>query len=256
MEKKTGKNSQSKVDNKKRSRSKKVLQALPIVGLVALIIALLVTLILVLININTVPMKEIAPDAEIIGVPMERYFFDAKGGCTNYSDILLADGAKDTKNPSDELKEHITVNFLVSQKYNGYPYSYINEVYQSFFGKDENIAERDVYETSDGKITKNDSGVYISESNCAAPEVYTCVVLDKAYKSEKNDILKATVGVLTVTSEGGEVRPGLNTEGESLGVRNDFDIDGRLGELPKWELTFKIDKATGLYQLVSTNKLG
>lgn len=255
MEKKTGKNSKSKVDSKKRSRSKKVLQALPIVGLVALIIALVATLVLVIMNFTTTPMKEIAPDAEIIGVPMERYFFDTDGGCTNFDDILLADGKVDTKDLSDELKEHITINYLISQKYNGYPYSYINETYQSFFGTGENILERDIYETQDGKISKNEDGIYVSESNCAAPEVYTCVVLDKAYKSEKNDILKATVGVFTVTSESGEVRTGLSTEGESLGLRADFDVKGRLGELPKWELTFKIDKRAGLYQLITTNKI-
>ncbi|MBQ3352583.1 hypothetical protein IJH16_00635 [Candidatus Saccharibacteria bacterium] len=255
MEKKSGKNVKSKTDTKTRSRSKKIIHSLPIVGLIVLIIALVATLVITLINFNTTPMKEIAPDAEIIGVPMERYFFDAKGGCTNSEDISLADGKVNAKDFSDELRERIVINFLVSQKYNGYPYDYINEVYQSFFGSDKNITERDTYETVDGKISKNEDGIYVASSNCAAPEVYTCVVLDKAYQSEKNDTLKATVGVFTVTSENGNIYPGLARDGEALGLRTDFNAAERMNDLPKWELTFKIDKSTGLYQLVSTNKL-
>lgn len=257
MEEKSRKKNKETTKNTavKRSRSAKIMNALPIVGLIALIVALIVTLIFVIVGLTSTPMKEINTDSELVAVPMGRYFYNKDGGCAGFEDILLSDGRKTTTDYSDELKEHIVVNFLINQKVNGYPYSYINEVYQAFFGKNENIAEKDVYETSDGKIVKNEYGTYVSESKCSAPEIYTCVVLDKAYKSDKNNTLKAVVGVFTVTSENGNVYPGLNHDGEALGVRTDFDVTGRLGELPKWELFFKIDKSTGLYQLVYTSKI-
>ena len=156
---------------------------------------------------------------------------------------------------STEQKEAVAINFLIGQSYSGYSYDYINKIYQVFFGTGESIAEKDLYETANGTLQRNEGGAYVIRKTCAEPEVYTCVALDKAYKSEKNDILKVVVGVFTITSENGNVYSGLQHDGDTLGIRDEFKIDDKLGELPKWELTFKIDRSSGLYQLASTEKI-
>lgn len=242
---------------RKKSEKKAVRQtvALPIIGLIVLIIALIIVMVFLIIKLNTPKMQEINTDSNLIGVPMQRYFYNADGSCIAYDETLLRDGRLDAKNLSKEQKENIVTNFLISQNYSDYPFSYINEVYQIFFGKDENIEEKDAYETARGKISKNEHDAYTLVSKCGAPEIYTCVALDKAFKSEKNDIVKATVAAFTVTSENGNVYPGIERDGNVIGARSDFDVTEKMNDLPKWELTFKIDKSTGLYQLVSTSKI-
>lgn len=242
------------MEKKSRTITKRT-TILPIVGLIVLIVALVIAVVFLIMGLNTPKMQEIDRDSELIGVPMQRYFYNADGSCIEYSETLLKDGKLDAKNLSKEQKENIVTNFLISQNYSDYPYSYINEIYQIFFGKNENIEEKDAYETARGKIAKNEHDAYALVSKCGAPEVYTCVALDKAYKSEKNDLVKATVVAFTVTSENGNVYPGIKHDGDVIGARSDFDVTEKMSELPKWELTFKIDKSTGLYQLVSTNKI-
>lgn len=241
-----------KSEKKSRNNPKTIL---PIVGLIVLVIALIAAFVFIVIEFTSPKMQEINTDSEIIGIPMQRYFYDEEGGCLEYNEILLRNEKLTPEKLSTEQKEAVTINFLIGQSYNGYSYDYINKIYQIFFGNDESIAEKDLYETANGVLQRNEGGGYVIRKTCAEPEIYTCVALDKAYKSEKNDILKVVVGVFTITSENGNVYSGLKHEGDTLGIRDEFKIDDKLGELPKWELTFKIDKSSGLYQLASTEKI-
>lgn len=204
--------------------------------------------------INANCMEEISFEDEPLAGLTQKYFRDVNA-CIDYNIKYFGDGTTYAKDLSYEEKEQAVIDYAVRKGYDKIGIDELRELYSLLFNDGDTLKSSPYYETSSGYYVK-DGDIYnltaYSVCDAAEPPEMTCLVVDKAYKS--NRTIKVTTGLYSGTAETGYLYSGLNWDEDNLiGAYN--EVDPFESNLAKWEIVYRYDDKLGHYFLDYTKKL-
>lgn len=197
-------------------------------------------------------MDEVPTEDEEIQELLSAYFYGNRG-CYDAKNAILTDGDVTMDKLDYTVKENTLMSFLAYYKFTGMTYDEMNEAYHNFFGNGSDLRKKSTYQVTEGTFTIDiESGTYTLDSDCAPPEIATCTIIDRAYKSENG--AKIVLRVFTRDIYNSTFHKGL-----AIAEDNAFEFSGTdeldAVDLPKWEALFRYDKTLERYIITETKAL-
>lgn len=203
--------------------------------------------------LNNIKMDEIPTDDEEV-VELSKKYFRGTNACTDYNLHLFTDGKASAKDLDYNVKKEIAIEYAIRNDYNKISFNELAEIYKLLFNDGSNLEEKYYYKSTSGSYEK-EGGVYAltKKSKCKSvrPPEMTCLVIDKAYKSNRN--IKVITGLYSGTADTQYLYSGLNWDTEPLGLYGEITPSDQ--NLAKWEIVYKYDDKLGRYYLDYTKKL-
>lgn len=203
--------------------------------------------------LNSTKMEEISTEDDLI-VNLSTKYFRGTNSCIDYNQGLLSDGTVSSKDLSYDTKEQIVIEYAIAKGYDKIGLKELRELYTLLFNDGSSLQEKLYYESTGGTYER-DGDIYRAtiypSCEAAMPSELMCLVIDKAYKSDRN--VKVVVGVFSGTAEDGKLYSGLDWNSESFGIYG--EVDPAEQDLAKWEIVYKYNDKLGHYFFDYTRKL-